>query len=59
MYFEYDMIFNEVRVELNIKEWYQLFDSLEFEIVEKRCRELENFDRTSFKKWCDEMAEAL
>lgn len=53
---KYEMIFAEVMEQKGCKGWYELFDSVDFEIVEERCKALEDFDLEVFNAWTEEMA---
>ena len=52
----YEMIFAEVMEQRGYTEWYKLFDSEDFEIVEQRCQALDNFDLDLYTHWVNEMA---
>ena len=52
----YEMIFAEVMEQKGYTEWYELFDSEDFEIVEQRCKALDNFDLKLYTYWVTEMA---
>ncbi len=53
---KYEEIFWQVAEELGINEWWFLFDSENFDLVEQRCRTLPQFDEELFDKWNEEMA---
>ena len=55
----FERVFDEVMTELNINNWWELYDSDNFEIVEKRIAEnlgIEDaYDNEEFRKWETEM----
>lgn len=58
----FEDVFEKVMEELSITSWYVLFDSDEFEIVEKRISECLGYDCwecKEFIQWQHEMAEDL
>ena len=58
----FDEVFESVMDELQINEWYVLFDSDNFEIVEQRISECLGYDCwecDEFVGWYHEMAEDL
>lgn len=57
----FDYVFETVQIELNIKNWYDLFDSSDFDIVEERIAKRMNisvdklYNNVCYKDWCRDM----
>lgn len=62
MFEMFDMVFEAVMEELDLDEWYQLFDSEDFGIVEQRVATAlgistaDLYDVEEFDEWTSEMA---
>ena len=62
MFEMFDMVFEAVMEELDLDEWYQLFDSEDFGIVEQRIATAlgistaDLYDIEEFDEWTSEMA---
>ena len=55
----YEMIFAKVMEQKGYEVWYELFDSVDFDLVQELCEQLENFDLEVFENWVQEMAYEL
>lgn len=53
----FDKVFHETMQELGLQNWWELFDSNDFEIVEKRLIEYQ--DTKEYKEWVAEMVAEL
>lgn len=53
----FEKAFHETMKELGLKNWWELFDSNEFELVEKRL--IEYKDTKEYKEWVAEMVAEL
>lgn len=55
----FNEIFWAVAEDLNIENWWELFDSENMDIVDEKCKMLENFDQEEYDNWYFEMCEEL
>jgi len=53
MYEMFEEVFAEVMEELGLSEWYELFDSDEFAMVEERITERLGYDCYECEEFCD------
>ena len=56
---DFEEIFTNTMIELDIEDWWVLADSEDFKTVEKRCADLENYDSKLFEMWKTEMMEDI
>lgn len=60
--YDFDSFFVEVAESLGIGEWYELFDSSEFQLVEDaivKAYGVEVLESEAYQSWVQEMAEDL
>lgn len=53
----FDKVFNEIMEELGLVNWWELFDSNDFEMVEQRLSAYQ--DTKEYKEWVAEMVAEL
>ena len=53
----FDKVFNEIMEELGLQNWWELFDSNDFEMVEQRLSAYQ--DTKEYKEWVAEMVAEL